>query len=267
MYKGKIIDCHAHIYPAKIAPKAVKSIEDFYSLPASCDGTPESLARLGKMYNVEYFLVHSTATKKEQVRKINDYIASEISARPEFVGYGTLHYDMTAKEICDEIERMKKNGIRGIKLHPDFQRFFIDAPVMDNIYSACRDYSLPVLTHVGDPRTEYSRPERLARTAKRYPDLKFIAAHFGGFGLWDTVDCYSDTQNVWFDTSSSLFSLSAERAAEIINDFGAEKFLFGTDFPLFSCGRELERFHEMALPDETQEAILYKNAKSFLRLP
>ena len=268
MYDGKKIDMHAHIYPQKIALKAMHNIEAFYGIDAveKTDGTPETLLELGKKINVVRFLVHSTATKVEQVGRINDFISAQIQEHPEFIGFGTLHFDMTAEEIRTEAERAKKIGIRGIKLHPDCQHFFIDAPIMDNVYSACSDYELPILMHTGDDRYENSRPEKMAAVAKRFPRCRFIAAHFGGYSAWEHVGCYEDTQNVWFDTSSTLFKIQKGEPERLIEKFGADRFFFGTDYPLFGAEQELARFRRLDLDDATQEKILYKNAVEFLRL-
>lgn len=266
MYRGKIIDAHAHIYPEKIAGRAVHNIENFYDISAECNGTPGNLTENGSAVGAVRYLVHSTATKKEQVTHINDFIISQTETYDCFVGFGTLHYDMSAAEIIAETERIAEAGIAGIKLHPDCQHFLIDDPVMDAIYLACRDNGLPILIHTGDRRYTNSRPERLARTARRFPRLRFIAAHFGGYSCWDSVDCYLGTDNVWFDTSSSLFKMREGLAEELIEKFGADRFLFGTDYPMFNYAHELERFYSLDLDEDTQRKILFGNAAQFLGL-
>lgn len=268
MYTGKIIDMHAHIYPAKIAEKAVAGIEKFYGIykGESLDGTPETLIKSGQKYNVVKFLVHSTATKREQVEHINDFIISQINIHDCFVGYGTLHFDMTEEDVNKELARIKAAGIKGIKLHPDCQHFYIDDPIMDKIYSACAEFDMPILFHVGDDRYDYSRPEKMAATAARFPTGRYIAAHFGGYSCWDTVKCYKGLDNVYFDTCSTLFKLPVEKAVELIEFYGSERFFFGTDYPLFCHDGEMRRFYSLPLDDATQEKIMYTNAVKFLGL-
>ena len=87
----KIIDTHAHIYPQKIAQKAVDSIGSFYDIPmAGGNGTSEGLLASGGKIGVERYVVHSTATKPSQVESINDFIHGECEKHPEFSasGYG-----------------------------------------------------------------------------------------------------------------------------------------------------------------------------------
>ena len=48
-----IIDFHAHIYPEKIASKAVKSVGEFYNIEMDGSGTAEELINEGKKCNVK----------------------------------------------------------------------------------------------------------------------------------------------------------------------------------------------------------------------
>lgn len=143
-----IFDAHAHIYPEKIAVKAAHAIGDFYDIPMKYDGTVEHLLALGDEFGVQKFLVHSVATVEHQVTRINDFIIAECRAHPErFIGFATLHPDF--ENPFDELNRVKAEGLRGVKLHPDFQKFEISDPVMDEAYEAMAQLNLPVLFHTG----------------------------------------------------------------------------------------------------------------------
>ena len=265
----KIINSHAHIYPNKIAKKATDAIGAFYNLEMKIEeGTTERLLRLEKQAGVERIVVHSCATKPEQVRSINLFIKSEMDAHKEFIGFMTLHQDLTIDEIEKEIEFGIDNGFLGIKLHPDFQKFDIDGEKAHKIYNALigAKKKLPILFHTGDNRYEYSKPYRLANVAKEYKGLQFIGAHFGGYRCWDELDCYIGLDNVFFDTSSSLAFITREKAVSLIRKFGAEKFFFGDDFPMWEISEELKRFDSLLLTDKEKEQILAENIENFLKL-
>lgn len=262
----KIIDIHNHIYPKKIAQKAISNIGKFYNVPMNSDkGAAEDLLESGSQINVEKYVVHAVSTTVHQVSAINDFIADECSKHKEFIGYATLHPDMTNGQVEKEIERVLKKGFKGIKLHPDFQRFDIDDKKADKIYDIAQD-TLPILFHTGDDRFDYSSPERLAKTAKKFPKLKCIAAHFGGYTRWSEIDVYDGIENVFFDTSSSLFKLPDLMAKDILKHLGYEKFMFGTDFPMWTHKEELQRFLKLGLKDSINEDILYNNAKRILEI-
>lgn len=261
--KQNIIDAHAHIFPLKIAQKAVKSIGDFYNIPMdSSGGTAEDLIKSGNRAGISKFVISSTATEKHQVRAINNFIAEAVKQYSCFTGLITLHPDLTVKEAECEINFALNNGLKGIKMHPDFQKFAIDDKKMFGIYGVAEGI-LPILFHTGDKRYSYSNPQRLAYTAKMFKRLKCVGAHFGGYSEWESIDCYTDTENVFFDTCSSLPFFSAEKATEIIQKLGAHRFMFGTDFPMWEHNTELERFKKLKLNDDQTEKILYNNAKAF----
>lgn len=262
----EIINAHAHIYPEKIAAKATDTIGVFYDIKMEMPaGTAERLLEDSKKAGISRAVVHSVATTAHQVRSINEFIKREVDAHPEFIGFITLHQDLSEEEIKREIEWAIANGFRGIKLHPDFQKFNIDDEIAEKFYRAASD-KLPILLHIGDDRYEYSKPARLARMAKKYPRVTFIAAHFGGYRCWADAPVYNGLDNVYFDTCSSLPFISSEEARRLIEAFGADKFFFATDFPMWDAKTELERFNQIPLSDTEREMIFSTNIKRLLKL-
>lgn len=262
----EIIDAHTHIYPEKIAEKATVAIGEFYDIEMQMSaGTTDRLIQDGMSAGITRYVVHSCATKAAQVRSINEFIKSEMDKHKEFIGFMTLHQDLTEEEINDEVEWCIKNGFKGVKLHPDFQKFYIDEERVEKIYRAVEN-KLPILFHTGDDRYEYSKPIRLAKMAKKYPNVNFIGAHFGGYRCWDDVDCYVGLDNVYYDTSSSLPFISSQKAKEIIDLLGCEKFFFGTDFPMWDAVGEIERFNKIPLTEKQRENILGNNIKNLLKI-
>ncbi|MDE6967562.1 MAG: amidohydrolase family protein, partial [Clostridia bacterium] len=134
-----------------------------------------------------------------------------------------------------------------------------------NIYEMCEG-RLPILFHTGDERYDFSAPRRLAKVAKDFPNLKCIAAHFGGYSRWKEIDCYLGLDNIFFDTSSALFKLTPDEATEMINKFGEDKFMFGVDFPMWDHKEEMERFDKLNLTDTQRSKILYQNAIKFYQI-
>lgn len=260
-----IIDAHAHVYPSKIAEKASRAIGDFYHINMFFNGSVDGLINEGKSAGIDRFLVHSVATTPSQVHKINLFLLDELKNHSEFIGFITLHPDMTDEELCEEVEFGLKNGFKGVKLHPDFQHFFVDGERGEKIYRAI-DGRLPILFHAGDKRYGYSSPQRLTNVAKLHPNQNVIFAHFGGYSEWEKVELYKGLDNVYFDTSSSLFYLSKERANELIKTFGVEKFFFGTDYPMWSAEEEIERIKNLGLTKKETSMIFSENLIKFLNL-
>jgi predicted TIM-barrel fold metal-dependent hydrolase len=158
---------------------------------------------------------------------------------------------------------MEQLGLKGVKLHPDMQRFDIDDPRMMHIYEMLSG-RMPVLFHTGDYRHGYSHPERLARVLDAFPRLTAIAAHFGGWSIYEQGYDYLGDKRCYLDICSSMALLGPRRSRELIRAFGAERMLFGTDFPMWDPKEELDRFYAMGLTSAEQELILHKNAERVL---
>ncbi len=265
----EIINSHAHIYPQKIAEKATSAVGTFYDIEMDIkSGTTDELLERGKKIGVSKYVVHSCATTPHQVRAINDFIFSEMQKHPEFIGFMTLHPALTFEEIKTEIEYCVEKGFKGIKLHPDFQKFYVDGAEAENIYRAVSELKkvFPILLHIGDKRYDFSEPKRLVKMAKKYPDVTFISAHFGGYQCWDNYSVYLGLKNVYFDTCSSLYFIGEEKAKTIIDALGYERFFFADDFPMWDVSDEYQRFMKIPLSNSQRQAIFSGNIKKLLKL-
>ena len=258
----RIIDFHNHIFPENIVEKATGFLGDYYRVPIEKSGLLEDLFISADEVNIETLVVHATATKASQVQSINNYIAETAKSRPRLVGFGSMHPDM--EDPKSEFARMKALGLRGIKLHPDFQGFKFDCDRALKMLDV-NDGSLPVLVHAGDETSDNSSPKRISNAMKRFPHITFIAAHLGGYRAWDEAGEHLSGQNIYYDSSSSLWVLSPEEAVKIIRAHGVEKVLYGTDYPMSGHASEMARFLKLSLTKEEQEKILFHNADKLLQ--
>lgn len=260
----KLIDFHTHIYPDIIAGKATASIEDFYDMKAHSVGTADELLRLSRKAGVVKNVILPVAVKPSGVSHINDFASSVQKEHEEFYSFGTVHAAMD--NITDEVERIIKNGLHGIKLHPDTQVFPIDDERMLPVYDMIAG-KIPLMVHAGDPRYPYSHPERLLRVMKMFPSLICIAAHFGGWSMADTgAECLKDMENCYVDISSSFYNMNRCKGEELISLYGEDRVLFASDFPLGSPVIEKENLLMLRISDTAKEKIAYKNAERLLEL-
>lgn len=263
----KIINTHCHIYPNKIASKAVESIGQFYDLPMALDGTVEGLVKDGEKIGTVHYLVHSVATAPKQVKSINEFIFGEIKDRPDlFTGFGTLRPN--SDDIEGDVDYLFNLGLKGIKLHPDFQQFALNEKKSFKIAEVADKYNLPMLIHCGDYRYNYSNPNELKELLESFPNLIIIGAHFAGWSVWEeaTKELAGKYENLYVDLSSSLYGISSETANELIHAYGVDKVLFGTDFPMWDSVSEMEYFNKIKLNAEEKNKILYENAAKLLNL-
>ncbi len=257
----KIIDFHTHIYPGKIAEKATQATGEFYHITPACNGTAEALLSAGKKAGISKFVLLPVATKPDQVRHINQFIRDEVTAHQEFYGFGTLHPDCEKK--LDEVEFILQSGLQGIKLHPDTQRFDTDDRRLYEVFDYIQG-KIPLLVHCGDKRFDYSHPRRLKKIIRDFPHLQVIAAHLGGWSLFEEAfEILKDTR-CFLDISSTMMFLPPEQVENYIHGYGAERILFGTDFPLWSPEKEVQSFQKLHLTERELKQIAFENALTIL---
>ena len=264
--KYEVIDFHCHIYPEKIAEKAVAGTDTFYGLHSECRGTVADLLSNGVENGVDHFLVQSVATTPKQVGSINEFIAAEVEkANGRFTGFGTLHPD--SADIKADFEHLKSLGLKGVKLHADIQRFKIDDYRCLKIYELCERDNVPILMHTGDRRFDFSNPNRMLPILQIYTELLVVGAHLGGWSVWDeAAEKMAHLPNFYVDSSSCFRFMSHKKAKELIRCWGADRVLFGTDYPMRSAASELEELFKLGLDESEYQCILNINAKKILNL-
>ena len=262
------IDIHTHAFHPKIAHKAVDHLNSFYSITCSGDGTIANLLERESEAGLEKCVVLCAATAPAQVIPANNYAISLQKEHPDqVIAFGTVHpgYDNWESELA----RIKAAGIRGIKLHPDFQSFWLDDPRLLPIFEAAqKDFVFEI--HIGDrtsPEKNPSCPYKLASILRQFPGIRVIAAHFGGYRMWShALEVFSDNrfENLWFDTSSTTPFATPELAHKLLNTFPRERILFGTDWPLYDPVEELQRLQTLGGLSDSEMEIIMSNASTLL---
>lgn len=258
-----IIDFHTHIYPDAIAQKAADSICRFYELEGGgMDGTVASLLKQGKAAGIDHYVVLPVGLKPDHVRHINEFIIDQVAQHKNFTGFGTIHAAM--ENGAQEVEFIAGAGLKGVKMHPDTQLFGIDDPQLFPAYEVMRDRGLILMPHMGDKRYDYSHPARLRRVMDNFPGIRVVATHFGGYSVTELArECLKDTDCV-MDISSSLMFMDKATAVGYIREYGSERLVYGSDYPLWDPAQEVKRFLELGLTDEETEQIAYKTAMRIL---
>lgn len=264
--KYYVIDSHCHVYPEKIASAAVSATDAFYGIESDFNGTVEQLSDQINKSGVDHAIIQSVATTPKQVSSINTFIAGVVEQScGKFTGLGTLHPD--SEDLQADINQIISLGLKGVKLHPDIQRFKIDDYRCLKIYEICEREKLPILMHTGDNRYDYSNPNRLLPVLETYTSLTVIGAHLGGFSVWEEASSkLSGLPNFYVDTSSSVRFLGTEQAKNIIKKYGADHVMYATDYPMYPQTKEIDNLLCMGLSDDEYEKIFSLNAKRLFNI-
>lgn len=262
------IDVHTHVFHPKIARKAIAHLNAHYGVRCAGDGTLAGLLECERRVPVDRCVILCAATTPEQVMPSNRF-AMRLQAEDErVIAFGTLHPGFADWER--ELERLKRAGIRGIKLHPDFQGFRLDDARLLPIFEAMQgEFILTV--HVGDalpPEENPSCPYKLASILRAFPSLTVIGAHLGGFRMWEHAQRVlggGRYANLWLDTSSVAPILQGPDLTALVRAFPEERLLFGSDWPLWDPVEEVARLRfQPGLGDAFVERVL-RNGEALFR--
>lgn len=259
----RVADVHVHIYPEKIAAKAAQSIGEFYNISMSeNDGSVSRLEQRLEGSDIERCVVHSVAVRPHTVTSINDFIARTCESHPQYVGFMTLHQD--TPNMAEEIDRACAMDLKGIKLHPDTQAVDMDDERLMAAYEIAERKGLPLIIHCGDYRYDYSHPRRLKHILHEFPNLVVNAAHFGGWSVYDYALEFLEDERCFLDMSSSMRYLGPRRTRELVEAYGYDRMLFGSDFPMWTPEDELDRFRALGFTTLALEKMCWHNAERFL---
>lgn len=263
------IDFHTHAFNDKIADKAIsKLLSVDSSLKNYTNGTISDLAQKINTWGIDRTVVLPIATKPSQQNIINDWAKEIQNTYPQVISFGSVH--PKADDVMEELERIKSLGLHGIKLHPDYQGFFIDEEYLYPIYQKCADLKLPVIFHGGfdplSPDLIHATPEKALKAHKAVPQMTMIMAHLGGMRLWDDVEKYLVGQDIYFDTAYISGSISPEQYKRIIKNHGADKILLGSDAPWEESSKEIAFLEKLDIPQDDKELIYSGNAIRLLNL-
>ena len=262
-----LIDFHTHAFPEKIAGRAVaKLAHDSGGLNPQTDGTLASLKEQMARDGVTLSVVHSIATNPRQQTNVNNF-AIEINQDPSIVAFGSIHPD--APDALDELERIHAAGLKGVKLHPEYQQFYVNDERMKPIYKKISQLGLITMFHaghdIGFQPPYHCMPEHLS-AALKWLDTPVVAAHWGGWGCNQEVLEKLCGENLWFDLSLGYGCISKPTAQAIIDQHTPDRLLFGSDMPWHRPEWELRLLNSLDLDDTDREKIFFRNAQTLLGL-
>ncbi|ADU62450.1 MAG: amidohydrolase family protein [Pseudodesulfovibrio sp.] len=262
------IDIHMHAFHPKISGKVLAQLEDHYAItPVGTGLVDDLLARIERAH-LDTAVVLTAATTPAQVIPANNWSLSIKRDHPQLIPFGTVHPGFDAME--QELDRLEANGIKGLKFHPDFQGFRLDDPALYDVMEMVGDRFV-CLFHVGDalpPEENPSCPRKLAQLRKVFPAPVMIAAHMGGYLHWEYALEHLAATDVLVDSSSTLDFVDDPMLLRLYRAFGSRRILFGSDYPLFDPGTELERLQRrLNLSSGELEAILSNAGDILARHP
>ena len=261
-----IIDFHTHIFPEKIAKKTLDFLAEICKTKPYTEGTGEDLNRSERKAGVDLSVALPAVTKPSQVDSINRFVLG--FQEGPILSFGGIHPECeNYKEI---LKGLKDAGVKGVKLHPDYQDTYFNDIRYKRIVSYAPELGLIISVHAGvDPKCPediHCTPKMALEVIRETQPEKLVLAHLGGNMCWDEVEEYLTGQPVYFDTAYILGLVPEEQFLRIVRNHGADKILFGTDSPWAGQKEFVRYLKECPLTEEERQLIFFGNALKLLEL-
>ncbi len=262
-----VIDFHTHIFPDKIAKQAVERLaEESGEYTPKTDGTLNGLIASMDLAGIGASVVANIATRPGQMLPI--FVFCRHSAGKRIAPLISVHPDNALSEVNLLFTRAAEAGIRGVKLHPMYQGFFLDDRKMYPLYQLIEHFGLFVVFHTGYdiafPGNTQADVERVRTVANEFRKLSIVTTHVGGWKQWDRAGILGKCENVYTETSLTLTEMSDGDFVKVLLKFDENRVLFGSDSPWTDQKEMLDRTLRLKIADSRKEKMLYLNAKALL---
>ncbi|MBR4721222.1 MAG: amidohydrolase family protein [Clostridia bacterium] len=277
-----IIDFHTHTFPDKIASAAIEKLKSKSHTKAFTSGTDSELLASMASCGIDKSVILPVATNPEKIPHIND-ISAEKNRHGNLIYFAAMHPDFA--DAKEELRRIRSLGIKGIKLHPVYQDIDFDDIRTLRVLEFAEENGLITVVHagldVGFPGVERCTPKMIKNAVSAVSPKKLVLAHMGSWKMWQEAKELLSGRGLFIDTSFSIGKMTQEtqyysdeelsllnpcEAASVIDAFGEDNVLFGTDSPWGDQKADIENILKLPIDNESKEKIMYKNAAKLLEI-
>ncbi len=256
-----LFDTHIHFFPDKLKGKVFSKLTEIAGAKYYRSETLEDATEHNNKMGITCALALHIATNPNQQTAVNNF-AYECQS-DSIINFGSVH--PRSENAVEELKRIREMGLKGIKLHPDYQDFMADSKELYPIYKTCEDLGLIIAFHVGkdpySPELIHCPPKAIKNISSSFSTLTIIAAHMGGMDM--SEECLKDlvgSKNVYFDTAFASEFINPQMFSQIVNTHGVDKILFATDSPWSTAEKEIELIDKCNFTSAQRDKIFYNNA-------
>ena len=265
-----VVDSHVHLYPDYLALKVTPALASRFGNAPAFDGTVGGCMAKNAASGIWASLNLPVATKPDSVAGTNRFWADYAPPRAKGGVFSLASFHPQVEDKAAEVARIAESGFAGIKFHPEYQLFRFNDAAMDDTWAAMSELGLVAYLHAGGERVfdppYHSTPSDIATLQLRFPKLKIVAAHLGGFGMWNESEASLVGTSVYLDLSHTFFWMSDAQILRMIKAHGADRILFGSDAPWQDPGEVLEAFLKLPLSEQERRAICHTNARNLFNI-
>ncbi len=263
-----IIDCHTHLN--RYEPEEPESLVDRYRLLKA------EMSENG----IDYSMVLSSYKETSDRPSVDDILAV-VDGDPQIgVVAGVSYQNYRASDLAHLRTLLREGRIRGLKLYPGYEPFYVHDARMRVIYELAGEFGVPVMIHTGDTfdpkgKLKYSHPLEVDEVAVDFRQVTFVICHLGNPWVTDAMEVIYKNENVVGDISGLTLGHFEERferyMLQQLNEAVAfagdpSSLLFGTDWPICDIGSYIRFVDQLALSEEETDLIYHLNSARIFNL-
>ncbi len=264
--KRRIIDIHTHAFPDAIADRAMAALHSECDIPSYLDGRISSLLASMDTAGIQRSVLCSIATRPKQFGPILEWSREIRSDR--IIPFPSVYPKDPA--AAGQIEQIRSGGFLGVKIHPYYQDIYIDDPLLDPVYKAIVDNDLILVLHTGYDvafaHEERANPRQILTILDKFPELRLVATHLGGWFQWDQVEDCLLGKPIYIETSVSLDYLGPEKMSRLMAKHDPDYLMFGTDSPWDDQKKAVKDIEKLFCKEDIKEKFFFHNATKLLGL-
>lgn len=261
----KLFDTHTHAFPDAIAAATMELLSAKAGIPHFHDGSHAGLCEYERRGGADRFLLLPIVTRPGSTRSVNQWAAGHVGG--PMLAFGSVYPG--EGRMDDELDRIVDGGLLGIKLHPEYQDFYVDDPRCFPLYEAMFERGLILCLHMGVdlgyPPPLHGTPERLATVLDRFPEGRVIAAHMGGYQCEaESLQYLAGRRNLWMDTAYVTGQMAPCALRSLARAHGTDRVLFATDAPWTRIDDAVGAMFNAGFTEPELADMLYNNAAALL---
>ncbi|MCK4244738.1 MAG: amidohydrolase [Candidatus Omnitrophica bacterium] len=256
---------HCHVYPEGLC-------QEWWAKEGTIPNLKKCMEKLGIEKAVVFALLKGTPSFTSI--DANEWLLKKIQKENNLHPFTTIV--PTEKDAAKKLRKYIAKGFVGAKLHPEVQRFQINDPAAEDFYTAAEELRIPLLFHTGVHGwyLKKYRPILLDEVAQNHPNLSIIIEHVGGYAFfYETLAVLQNNKNCYAGIAQTRrkdipWYLPLERLNILIEMVGAERIIYGADFPWNNCEgirTDIEAINNLDIPSEKKEKILGGNLARLIK--
>lgn len=276
----QIINAHTHLidfegmlrkYGNVALPAGIAVLEDVNAILKMLD--PEALIAQMDEAGISQSVLF--AVEAPIVYASNEHVSKLCNRFPDrLMGFASV--DPTSENAPAVLDHaVRELGLKGLKLHPPLQRFFPNSADVFPVYEKAAELNIPVVFHVGTTpfgsmcRLSQANPILIDDVAREFPNLRIMLTHLGTLWHCEAFMVVEKNPNVFIDTSAYVHEIPQILTPDMITRIGANKVVFGTDFPMPYANRPhrmkdfVDAIYALKLSKEVERGFFQDN---FFRL-